>query len=81
MRAADQIFQAVLAGLGLVLVVVIGVAIGASWEREVSPDPLSTPCATEDSLGCFWDADVQGNGQGSSFVVDTDGTVYYEVTP
>ena len=26
-----------------------------------------TPCPTEDSTNCFWDANAQGNGQGQSF--------------
>lgn len=25
------------------------------------------PCDREDSLNCYWDASVQGNGQGQSF--------------
>lgn len=29
---------------------------------------LSTPCATEDSQNCTWDAAHRGNGLGSSFV-------------
>lgn len=28
----------------------------------------TTPCATEDSTNCVWHADVQGNGQGRSFL-------------
>lgn len=35
------------------------------------------PCATEDATACYWDASVQGNGIGSSFVVHADGTVIY----
>jgi hypothetical protein len=27
----------------------------------------TTPCATEDSEDCFWDATVRGNGEGRSF--------------
>ena len=37
---------------------------------------LLTPCEQEDSDNCYWDAEVQGNGQGRSFVV-IDGTYYY----
>lgn len=29
-------------------------------------------CASEDATNCAWDASVQGNGQGSSFVVVGD---------
>lgn len=39
--------------------------------------PSLPPCATEDSVSCFWDATTMGNGQGSSFVVDSEGTVTY----
>ena len=45
--------------------------------------PLSpyVPCAEEDSPGpCYWDAASQGNGQGTSFIVNNDQTVTY-VTP
>lgn len=38
---------------------------------------LSVPCPTEDSTNCYWDASVQGNGEGRSFV-DIDGTLYYQ---
>ena len=33
-------------------------------------------CEWEDSTDCYWDADVQGNGEGRSFV-DIAGTAYY----
>jgi len=29
---------------------------------------LLPPCATEDSVNCYWDASAQGNGQGSDIV-------------
>lgn len=35
-----------------------------------------TQCATEDSTNCYWDANVQGNGTGNSFI-DVNGTAYY----
>ncbi len=34
---------------------------------------FGTPCPTEDSQGCYWDAAAHGNGQGTSFVAVTDG--------
>lgn len=37
----------------------------------------NTPCPTEDSDNCHWDAATQGNGQGQSFTV-TDGVVTYD---
>ena len=36
---------------------------------------LLTPCPTEDSTNCVWDATAQGNGHGQSFI-DIDGTAY-----
>lgn len=33
-------------------------------------------CDTEDSTNCYWDANVQGNGTGNSFI-DVNGTAYY----
>jgi hypothetical protein len=36
------------------------------------------PCATEDSPGpCYWDASTMGNEHGRSFLVMTDGEVFY----
>lgn len=29
---------------------------------------LSTPCEQEDSVNCYWRADIMGNGEGESFV-------------
>lgn len=37
---------------------------------------LSTPCATEDATNCYWNANVQGNNVGVSFV-DILGATYY----
>lgn len=34
-----------------------------------------SPCATEDSRNCTWDASTQGNHRGTSFV-DIGGTLY-----
>lgn len=28
---------------------------------------VTTPCADEDSINCYWDAHLQGNGYGHSF--------------
>lgn len=33
---------------------------------------LTTPCATEDSTACYWDASQRGNGTGHSFIAVTD---------
>lgn len=37
-------------------------------------------CETEDSTNCYWDATVQGNGLGQSFV-DINGTAHYVTVP
>lgn len=36
---------------------------------------LETPCEQEDSVNCYWRADLRGNGQGTSFV-NVEGHVY-----
>lgn len=36
---------------------------------------LVQPCKTEDSRNCYWNAAVQGNGAGQSFV-DVGGTAF-----
>ena len=36
---------------------------------------LTTPCATEDSSNCFYDASTRGNGIGMS-LIDVQGTAY-----
>jgi hypothetical protein len=35
------------------------------------------PCVTEDSVGCAWNAQTHGNGQGRSFWTDWDGNIHY----
>ena len=35
-----------------------------------------TPCQTEDSNWCAWDASAQGNGQGQSFIALGPVTLY-----
>jgi hypothetical protein len=38
------------------------------------------PCPTEDSTGCYWDADTMGNGRGNDVIdLGVDGVV--EVSP
>ena len=36
------------------------------------------PCEYEDSTGpCYWDAQVRGNGEGRSFVIDENQEIHY----
>jgi len=67
----------------VLLAILIGIGAGFLITALATPAdaPQYTPylpCATEDSPGpCYWDADVQGNGEGRSFLVEKDGTVTY----
>ena len=38
----------------------------------VSLHAVATPCKTEDSTLCYWNADTQGNRQGESFLALTE---------
>lgn len=44
-------------------------ADGGSLHRPALPKWMTRPCATEDSLNCYWNAKLQGNGKGKSFYV------------
>lgn len=56
--------------------VLLGIAVGR--EQGLAESPFRTACKTEDSTACHWRADQRGNGEGRSFVVDRNGTIYYE---
>lgn len=70
---------------GLAIVVLV---MGGGYAYALTPDPVDAatgglssatalpPCATEDSHDCYWNARVQGNGEGRSFV-DIGGVVYF----
>lgn len=58
----DRIAAALAVGALLGVLLCWGVII-ATDQPEALP-----PCATEDSTGCYWDADTMGNGEGHSFV-------------
>lgn len=49
---------------------------GASDAFSSFSTALLTPCATESSDNCYWNAQTQGNGQGTSFV-SVNGSVWY----
>lgn len=47
-------------------------------EHPVWAVALSTPCETEDSTDCYWNAATMGNGLGDSFVSIGDATFYLD---
>ena len=55
------------------------IAFTASVLHIPASDPRRgyEPCVTEDSIACYWDADVQGNGIGDSFTTDANDVVTY----
>lgn len=60
----------------------LALTIAATAAPEPTPEPakeavtLELPdlpaCETEDSTGCYWDADVQGNQQGTDIVTQPE---------
>ena len=70
--------------LGHTLITVL-LLVGTVWGALLllgTTQPVDTTrtlpaCAQEDSVGCHWDADTQGNGKGRSFDVDDAGHVTY----
>lgn len=70
--------------IGATAVVMALVATGTYTALDIaagspqSPVEATTPqCATEDSTGCFWAGDSEGNGFGKSFYADAEGNTYY----
>lgn len=59
-------------------VLAIGFITGMAIPADAPEYTRYPPCATEDAPGpCYWDAQVQGNGEGRSFLVHANGTVQY----
>lgn len=44
----------------------VGSVVSGLAHDLLTPD--LPPCATEDSTGCYWDADTMGNGLGEDVV-------------
>ncbi len=65
------VFAIIVGGVGAIVLVTVDAIFGAEQHSVTVP-----ACAEEDSTNCFWDAKVQGNGEGRSFL-DIDGVVYY----
>jgi len=52
---------------------------GQVVDDSATADPMPTipPCTSDDGSGprpCHWDATTQGNGKGTSFTINADGT-------
>lgn len=45
---------------------IVGTA-SAATDAPPTPKFMTTPCAFEDSVNCYWDASKHGNGEGHSF--------------
>lgn len=58
--------------IAITAVAVLALSIGAY-------NIMSTPCAEEDSLNCVWDASVQGNGVGQSYINISNDTFYTQI--
>lgn len=73
--------------LNVVLAVVVTAltfALCLAWLNIATDAPQPgaglPPCATEDSTGCYWDADTRGNGTGHD-VVTLENGVSSNLTP
>ncbi len=48
--------------------VVLGVMFALAPATGLAPVGTLPPCPTEDSTGCYWDAQTMGNGVGNDVV-------------
>lgn len=58
--------HAALCALALAGGLIVGSLVSGLAHDLLTPD--LPPCATEDSTGCYWDADTMGNSQGEDVV-------------
>jgi len=65
----------VLAAICLLLILTLGMAIGATWQRAEFNAYFETlpQCQTEDSVNCYWDGG--SNAEGFKFI-DLNGEVH-----
>lgn len=73
--------RATFVGIIATTLVLIGVLIGAAWSALNAASTSDgtiwlSPCATEDSDNCYWDASTRGNDEGVSFIT-FNGVTYY----
>lgn len=54
---------------GSLLAVLLLVGVACAQDYPEPAEPSLTPCATEDSDNCYWDADTMGNKRGNDSVV------------
>lgn len=59
----------------LTAIAALSIALTSAITQLGGSTPI-TPCPTEDSMNCYWDATLSGNGEGRSFL-DIDGLAYY----
>jgi hypothetical protein len=77
MNVAPSIAFGTLAGFAVGLV---AAAINSPAPAELAVQEITTAvvCVSEDSPGpCYWDAKAFGNGEGTSFVRNADGSITY----
>lgn len=60
----------------LFFVSLIAIGLIVSWVVKQYDLNEAIPCPTEDSCNCKWDAQVQGNGEGRSFICIGDEDKY-----
>lgn len=58
--------------MSLIAKIILMLSVSLSSTGEILP-----LCETEDQNGCMWIAELQGNGQGDSFIALEDGTLFY----
>ena len=69
-RATGTAVAAFIAGLSVGCIVAASLVVMAVQDHSLKMEPYSLPpCATEDSVGCYWDAETMGNGSGVDVVV------------
>jgi len=57
----------------MALIVILGITLGILFNA------MTTPCAAEDSLNCYWSGSTMGNGQGSSYVTISNDLIFIQL--
>lgn len=72
-------FQKTLTHVAIAVLTFAASFLGMKAANTEEIPPYIAVCASDDGSGdrpCIWDAKTQGNGQGSSFFVDTNGNIF-----